>query len=157
MLEELVYSAAQRALDQQSTALSDLRTRTSTLVAAATLSASFLGAAAIGRGAPAWAVVLAMTTFLSTGAFAGWVLWPARVLFALDADRVEEELFPYREDPEAGPVEESSIMISTSAAALAGTFCHSKGGEILAPSHVYCLGSSPLSSNAELVISSSPG
>ena len=60
MLEELVYSAAQRALDQQSTSLSDLRTRTSTLVAAATLSASFLGAAAIGRGAPAWAVVLAM-------------------------------------------------------------------------------------------------
>jgi hypothetical protein len=35
-LEELVYSAAQRVLDQQSTALSDLRTRTSTLVAAAT-------------------------------------------------------------------------------------------------------------------------
>jgi hypothetical protein len=52
MLEELVYSAAQRALDQQSTALSDLRTRTSTLVAAATLSASFLGAAAIGRHPP---------------------------------------------------------------------------------------------------------
>jgi len=98
-LEELVYSAAQRALDQQSTALSDLRTRTSTLVAAATLSASFLGAAAIGRGAPAWAVVLAMAAFLLTGAFAGWVLWPARVLFALDADRVEEELVPYREDP----------------------------------------------------------
>lgn len=60
-LEELVYSAAQRALDQQSTALSDLRTRTSTLVAAATLSASFLGAAAIGRGAPAWAIALALT------------------------------------------------------------------------------------------------
>ena len=55
MLEELVYSAAQRALDQQSTSLSDLRTRTSTLVAAATLSASFLGAAAIGRSAPGWA------------------------------------------------------------------------------------------------------
>jgi hypothetical protein len=34
MLEELVYSAAQRTLDQQSTSLSDLRTRTSTLVAA---------------------------------------------------------------------------------------------------------------------------
>jgi hypothetical protein len=97
MLEELVYSAAQRALDQQSTALSDLRTRTSTLVAAATLSASFLGAAAIGRSAPAWAVVPAMAAFLSTGAFAGWVLWPARVSF----DRVEKELFPYREDPAA--------------------------------------------------------
>jgi hypothetical protein len=101
MLEELVYSAAQRSLDQQSTALSDLRTRTSTLVAAATLSASFLGAAAIGRGAPAWAVVLAMAAFLLTGAFAGWVLWPARVLFAVDADRMYEELCPYRGDPEA--------------------------------------------------------
>jgi hypothetical protein len=100
-LEELVYSAAQRALDQQSTALSDLRTRTSTLVAAATLSASFLGAAAIGRGAPAWAVVLAMAAFLLTGAFAGWVLWPAPVVFALDADRVHEELDPDREDPAA--------------------------------------------------------
>jgi hypothetical protein len=100
-LEELVYSAAQRALDQQSTALSDLRTRTSTLVAAATLSASFLGAAAISRSAPAWAAVLAMAAFLLTGAFAGAVLWSARILFALDADRVEEELFPYREDPAA--------------------------------------------------------
>jgi hypothetical protein len=35
------------------------------------LSASFLGAAAIGHGAPAWAVVLAMAAFLLTGAFAG--------------------------------------------------------------------------------------
>lgn len=101
MLEELVYSAAQRALDQQSKALSDLRTRTSTLVAAATLSASFLGAAAIGRNAPVLAVVLAMAAFLLTGAFAGGVLWPARVSFAVDADRVEKELSPYREDPAA--------------------------------------------------------
>ena len=91
-LEELVYSAAQRALDQQSTALSDLRTRTNTLVAAATLSASFLGAAAISRGAPAWAVVVAMAAFLLTGVFAGWVLWPARVSFAVDIDRMYDEL-----------------------------------------------------------------
>jgi len=98
-LEELVYSAAQRALDQQSTALSDLRTRTSTLVAAATLSASFLGAAAIGHSAPAWAVVLAMAAFLLTGTFAGWVLWPARVSFAVDIDRMYDELAPSRGDP----------------------------------------------------------
>jgi hypothetical protein len=98
-LEELVYSAAQRALDQQSTALSDLRTRTSTLVAAATLSASFLGAAAIGHGAPAGAVVLAMVAFLLTGALAGWVLWPARVSFAVDIDRMYDELAPSRKDP----------------------------------------------------------
>jgi hypothetical protein len=100
-LEELVYSAAQRALDQQSTALSDLRTRTSTLIAAATLSASFLGAAAIGHGAPAWATILAMAAFLLTGALAGWVLWPAQVSFVVDADRVEKELAAYREDPAA--------------------------------------------------------
>jgi hypothetical protein len=89
------------ATAEQSTALSDLRTRTSTLIAAATLSASFLGAAAIGRGAPAWAVVLAMAAFLLTGAFAGWVLWPARVSFVIDVDRVFEELDPDREDPAA--------------------------------------------------------
>ena len=100
MLEELVYSAAQRALDQQSTSLSDLRTRTSTLVAAATLSASFLGAAAISRSAPAWAAVLAMAAFLLTGAFAGAVLWPARVSFAVDIDRMHDELAPYRGDSE---------------------------------------------------------
>ena len=98
-LEELVYSAAQRALDQQSTALSDLRTRTNTLVAAATLSASFLGAAAISHGAPAWAVVVAMAAFLLTGVFAGWVLWPARVSFAVDIDRMYDELAPSRGDP----------------------------------------------------------
>ena len=100
MLEELVYSAAQRALDQQSTALSDLRTRTSALIAAATLSASFLGAAAIGRSAPAWAVVLAVTAFLLTGAFAGWVLWPARISFAVNADLMYGELAQYRKDSE---------------------------------------------------------
>jgi hypothetical protein len=99
-LEELVYSGSQGALDRQSTALSDLRTRTSTLVAAATLSASFLGAAAIGHGAPAWAVVLAMAAFLLTGAFAGAVLWRARVSFAIDAVRMYDALCSYREDPE---------------------------------------------------------
>lgn len=46
-------------------------------------------------------VALAMAAFLLTGAFAGWVLWRARVSFAIDADRVQEELSPYREDPAA--------------------------------------------------------
>jgi hypothetical protein len=99
MLEELVYAAAGHALDRQGTAMSDLRNRTSTLIAAATLSVSFFGAAAIGRNAPVWAVVLAMAAFLLTGVLAGWVLWPARVLFAVDADRMYEELVPDRESP----------------------------------------------------------
>jgi hypothetical protein len=112
-LEELVYTAAQRALDQQSTALSDLRTRTSTLVAAATLSASFLGAAAIGRNAPVWAVVLAMAAFLLTGVLAGWVLWPAQVLFALDADEMHETLYPHREHPKTYLLEAAYGLRST--------------------------------------------
>src|SRR5580700_1198880 len=54
--------------------------------------------------------------------------------------------------PPADPVELSSITNSTRAAALAGTFCHCSGGLILAPSQVYCLGISPLRSNAGLEI-----
>jgi hypothetical protein len=42
-----------------------------------------------------------MAAFLLTGAFAGWVLWPARVLFAVNADHVHEELDPDRKDPGA--------------------------------------------------------
>lgn len=41
-----------------------------------------------------------MTAFLFTGAFAGGVLWPARVLFAVNADRLYDALSSYREDPE---------------------------------------------------------
>jgi hypothetical protein len=98
-LEELIYSAARRSLEQQDSDLSELRTRTSTLVAAATLSASFLGAAAIGRNAPAWAVAPAIASFLATGALAGWVLWPAQVRFALDASEMHRALYADWDEP----------------------------------------------------------
>ena len=98
-LENLIYSAARRSLEQQDSDLSELRTRTSTLVAAATLSASFLGAAAIGRNAPAWTVGPAIGSFLTTGALAGWVLWPAQVLFALDAGEMHRALYADRDVP----------------------------------------------------------
>jgi hypothetical protein len=98
-LEELVHSAAQRPLEQQDADLSDLRTRTSTLLAAATLSASFLGAPALGHHAPAWLLVPAIAAFLATGTLAGWVLWPARVRFALDAGEMHRALHPDRDEP----------------------------------------------------------
>src|ERR1700689_670499 len=59
--------------------------------------------------------------------------------------------------PLGGPVEVSSITNSTSAAALAGTFCHCRGGLMFAPSHVYVLGSAPFAANAGLEIVSAPG
>jgi hypothetical protein len=98
-LENLVYSAARRSLEQQDSDLSELRTRTSTLVATATLSASFLGAAAIGRNAPAWTLAPAICCFVATGALAGWVLWPAQVLFALDASEMHRALYADRDAP----------------------------------------------------------
>jgi len=52
MLEELVYSAAQRALDQQSTSLSDLRTRTSTLVPADPCRVCFAGCGILSAPVP---------------------------------------------------------------------------------------------------------
>ncbi len=43
----IVYELALRSLDQQERELAELRTRTNTVIAAAALIASFLGAAAI--------------------------------------------------------------------------------------------------------------
>jgi hypothetical protein len=37
---------------------------------------------------------------VSTGAFAGAVLWPARISFAVNADRLYDVLSSYREDTE---------------------------------------------------------
>ena len=55
----LVLDLALRALDQQEREVSELRARTNTVVAAAALTASFLGAAAIREhgGLSAWSVV----------------------------------------------------------------------------------------------------
>lgn len=44
-------------------------------------------------------MVLAIAAFLLTGALAGWVLWPARVSFTVDIDRMYDELAPSRKDP----------------------------------------------------------
>lgn len=41
-----------------------------------------------------------MAAFLLTGGFAGAVLWPARVSFAVNADRLYDALSLYREAPE---------------------------------------------------------
>jgi hypothetical protein len=50
VLAELSYEAAVRALDLQERAIEQLRARTGTLLAASSLTASFLGAQAIQHG-----------------------------------------------------------------------------------------------------------
>jgi hypothetical protein len=62
MLEELVYSAAQRALDQQSTSLSDLRTRTSNKAVIGRREFIFrLALLTLGAETLLWALALALT------------------------------------------------------------------------------------------------
>lgn len=48
-LAEIIYEQAQKALEQQERQVNELRQRTGTLLAAAALTASFFGAATLGR------------------------------------------------------------------------------------------------------------
>jgi hypothetical protein len=43
-----------------------------------------------------------------TGVFAGWVLWPARISFTVNADLMYGELSPYRKDSEVYLLEAAS-------------------------------------------------
>jgi hypothetical protein len=92
----VVYELALRSLDQQERELAELRARTNTVIAAAALTASFLGAAAIERadGVSGWAVG-ALVMFAVTGALSLLVLWPRELRFAFDARRTYAELYPF--------------------------------------------------------------
>jgi hypothetical protein len=62
-LERAAHQIASRALSQQEQALTELRTRTGTLLTAASLIASFLGGQALAReGLSVW-IVLALLAF----------------------------------------------------------------------------------------------
>lgn len=91
----LVYELALRSLDQQERELAELRARTNTVIAAAALIASFLGAAAIRehRGLSAWSVI-ALVVLALTGGLSLFVLWPRELRFAFDARATYRELYP---------------------------------------------------------------
>ena len=93
-LEELSYDVAVRALGQQERLLDDLRARTATLLTAAALIGSFLGAQAIRlHGLSGW-VILAFAAFALTIVLTVYVLLPkAKLIFALDASQVYEGLY----------------------------------------------------------------
>lgn len=99
----IVYELALRSLDQQERELAELRARTNTVVAAAALIASFLGAAAIREhgGLSLWSVV-ALVVLAATGALSLYVLWPRELSFAFDARRTYTELYGLLDTPAEG-------------------------------------------------------
>jgi ABC-type transport system involved in cytochrome bd biosynthesis fused ATPase/permease subunit len=96
----IVYELALRSLDQQERELSELRARTNTVIAAAALIASFLGAAAIREhgGLSAWSVI-ALVVLALTGGLSLYVLWPRELSFAFDARRTYAELYELLDNP----------------------------------------------------------
>lgn len=74
--KKLAYEESIRALEQQSSVLDELRSRTGVLLAALSLSASFLGAQALKNpGFTAWSWA-AIGSFAASGLLSLRVLWP---------------------------------------------------------------------------------
>jgi hypothetical protein len=75
-LEQLAYDLARDALTQQDKTLDELRARTGTLLAAASLVASFVGARAVDRRGFDWLNVLALLAFTLSALLSVYVLFP---------------------------------------------------------------------------------
>lgn len=96
----IVYELALRSPDQQERDLAELRSRTNTVIAAAALIASFLGAAAIREhGGLDVLGILALVVLVMTGGLSLYVLWPRELRFAIDARATYEDLYPLLDDP----------------------------------------------------------
>src|SRR2546421_1104539 len=98
-LAQLSCELSLRTLSQQESSLNELRARTGTLIAAASLVTSFLGGATIARnGLDAWSVI-ALIAFVASIALATWVLLPKEKLVfsvhgsALFEDEIKADIF----------------------------------------------------------------
>jgi hypothetical protein len=98
-LAKLSYELSLRTLSQQEASLNELRARTGTLIAAASIVTSFLGGAAIARdGLHVWSV-LALVAFVTSIGLATWVLLPKENLVfsvygsALFESAIEADIF----------------------------------------------------------------
>lgn len=100
LLAELTYEQAQKALEPQERQVTELRQRTGTLLAAAALTASFFGAAALGRDGVGIPVVLAGIALAVTVLSGLYVLYPHELKFASDARRLYDDLASDKDDPE---------------------------------------------------------
>lgn len=102
VLEQTTCELAVRALSQQEQGLVELRARTGTLLTAASLIASFLGAQAIARSGLSEWVVLALSAFCLSVALSIYLLLPRRrVSFVLDVRDIYEALVGVRHDSAA--------------------------------------------------------
>lgn len=89
----LAYEASVRAIEDQARVLEDLRSRASTLVAAAALVTGFLGGAALTPADSfeliSW-IGLAIAFFVATAAATFAILWPVHVRFSISATEMLE-------------------------------------------------------------------
>ena len=99
-LAELSYAAAIRALDLQERSLEQIRSRTGTLLAATSLTASFLGAQSIastkGLSTLGAMALVALATSILTCIY---ILLPKRgFIFSVSGVRMFESLFEFKDD-----------------------------------------------------------
>jgi hypothetical protein len=98
-LEERAYEIAVRALEQQERGVEALRARTGTLLAAASIAKSFLGAQAIGRHGLSVPTDLALAAFAATVVLGVYVVMPKPAfVFALHGAEILEVLARERDD-----------------------------------------------------------
>jgi hypothetical protein len=96
-LAELAYQLAVRGLGQQEAGLAELRARTGTLLTAASLLVTFLGALAIDREGLGVFAVPALVAYALAGALSVWILVPKPNLIL----RVSgPELYPNSDAPD---------------------------------------------------------
>jgi hypothetical protein len=100
-LEQEAHRIAAQVLRQQEQALTELRTRTGTLLTAASLIASFLGGQALAReGLSLW-IILALVAFGVSVVLCIYVLLPKDgLIYALDAPETYGALYEVRNDEE---------------------------------------------------------
>lgn len=93
-VEEVAYDASIRSIERQYSALANLRTRAGTLLAAAALVASFLGAQAIrsnaGSLSSGW-VALGIAALVAVLGLVLAILWPHPFTFRLSATVILED------------------------------------------------------------------
>jgi hypothetical protein len=99
--ERIAYEGSLRALDRQAAALEALRARAGTLLAAAALVASFLGANALDHDPHALGVTIAAIALLAVMALVIAILWPYELTFRLSAKiLLEDHAQPDNKTPE---------------------------------------------------------
>jgi hypothetical protein len=102
VLAELSYDAAIRALDLQERAVEQLRARTGTLLAASSLTATFLGAQAVQHTNGLDTVgVLALLSLTSSISLCVYILSPkGDFVFSVNALKMYEDLFEFADENE---------------------------------------------------------